>query len=257
MIIHTLGTSAGTGPVAGFHHTSIAIETGDSLYLFDAGECCSYTAHLLGIDLLKTKAVFISHTHMDHIGGLGNLLWNIRKINIGAEKKLPDDKVIRIYSPVTEAVDAVFGLLKFTEGNFSCNYSHAVLEVHEGTVYQDDNIRVDAVHTNHLPLYGGKYQSFCYHIFCEGKTVVFTGDMCIEDFNHILPEKCDVLMPETGHHRIENVLSAIDATNKEVDRIIFVHNAGYIMKNFDAEYAALKKSRPSAVISRDGDSFIV
>ena len=81
MKIYFLGTCAGTEPMPDRKHASVAIECGDAIYWFDAGEGCSYTAHNMGLDLLRVKKIMISHTHMDHVGGLGNLLWNIRKLS--------------------------------------------------------------------------------------------------------------------------------------------------------------------------------
>ena len=101
MKIHFLGTCAGTEPMPGRKHASIAVESGKNIYWFDAGEGCSYTAHLLGIDLLKVNKVVISHTHMDHVGGLGNLLWNIRKLVI-MRKQLPLHGGIEVYLPNME-----------------------------------------------------------------------------------------------------------------------------------------------------------
>lgn len=69
MKLHFLGTCSGTEPMPDRKHTSFAIETGDRLYWFDAGEGCSYTAHLMGLDLLSLCKVVISHPHMDHVGG--------------------------------------------------------------------------------------------------------------------------------------------------------------------------------------------
>ena len=96
--IHILGSCSGTEPFPGRHHTSLAIELPDSLFFLDAGETCSYTAHLMGLDLLKTRAVFISHCHMDHIGGLPNLLWTKRKLSV-VKQKLPVSLVIHTYLP--------------------------------------------------------------------------------------------------------------------------------------------------------------
>ena len=86
--VHILGSCSGTEPYEGRHHTSVALETEKGLYWLDAGECCSYTAYLMGLDLLKTKGIFISHCHMDHVGGLGKLLWDIRKLTVVKSRKL-------------------------------------------------------------------------------------------------------------------------------------------------------------------------
>ena len=51
------------------------------LYWFDAGESCSHTGHLLGLDLTEVKSIFISHAHIDHVGGLAKLLWCMRKLD--------------------------------------------------------------------------------------------------------------------------------------------------------------------------------
>ena len=69
MEIFVLGSCSGTEPQAGRHHTSWVLRYRNELYWFDAGENCSYTAHLAGLDLLTSRAVFISHPHIDHIGG--------------------------------------------------------------------------------------------------------------------------------------------------------------------------------------------
>ena len=78
--IKIIGSCSGTEPILNKHHTSVLLTVNGSNYFFDAGENCSRLAHLGGDDLLSTRAVFISHTHYDHIGGLCGLLWNIRKL---------------------------------------------------------------------------------------------------------------------------------------------------------------------------------
>ena len=83
-----LGSCSGTEPIPNRHHTSITLEHAGKLYWFEAGENCSYSAHLLGIDLATTEAIFISHTHMDHLGGLPNLLWTMRKLSLRSEQSL-------------------------------------------------------------------------------------------------------------------------------------------------------------------------
>ena len=102
MKIHFLGTCAGTEPMPTRKHSSTAFEVNDALYFFDAGEGCSYTAHNMGLDLLKTRAVFISHPHLDHVGGLCNLLWTIRKLRYHYKNKTKFDRIdINIPTPET------------------------------------------------------------------------------------------------------------------------------------------------------------
>ena len=92
------GTCSGTEPLPGRHHVSFALESEGGLYWFDAGEGCSYTAKLAGADLLAVKKIFISHTHMDHVGGLGNLLWNIRKLEWVEGRKTLFNEIRAVYT---------------------------------------------------------------------------------------------------------------------------------------------------------------
>src|SRR5699024_11642112 len=61
---------SGTEPFAGCHQTSVAVETGGRVYFIDAGENAGYAAYLGGVPLPDTAAIFVTHTHMDHTGGL-------------------------------------------------------------------------------------------------------------------------------------------------------------------------------------------
>ena len=70
-----LGTCSGTEPMIGMHHTSILLKINEALYFFDCGEGCGYSSYtMLGKEIASTKAIFISHQHIDHIGGFSHLL---------------------------------------------------------------------------------------------------------------------------------------------------------------------------------------
>ncbi|MDD6563518.1 MAG: hypothetical protein PUF08_00410, partial [Clostridiales bacterium] len=64
MKFYIFGSCSGTEPFKGRHHTAWALELNGRIYWFDAGETCSYTAHLMGVELLAVSDIFISHPHM-------------------------------------------------------------------------------------------------------------------------------------------------------------------------------------------------
>ena len=82
-----LGTCSGTEPLPGIHHSSFVLQIGGLNYWFEAGENCVHKAAELGIDPLMTAALFISHHHIDHIGGLPNLLTCIRKLSASIRRE--------------------------------------------------------------------------------------------------------------------------------------------------------------------------
>ena len=94
MKIHFIGTCSGTEPRPNTHHCSLVFEINGVYYWFDAGENSSHTAYTkMGIDLSRVRCVFISHPHIDHIGGLPNLIYSLNKLvwkNIPHEYPKPD-----------------------------------------------------------------------------------------------------------------------------------------------------------------------
>ena len=63
---------------------SILVETGDTNVLLDTGQTISvgHNAEALGIDLHKIDKIILSHGHIDHTGGLMNVLGLIGKTTI-------------------------------------------------------------------------------------------------------------------------------------------------------------------------------
>lgn len=231
MKLHFLGTCAGTEPMPERRHACIAVECNDRLYWFDAGEGCSITGHLMGLDLLKVKKVIISHTHMDHVGGLGNLLWNIRKLS-SMKNTNPDD--IDLYTPLLEVTDSVFSLLENTENRFEKGFEINVHEVNDGVLFDDGCVRVTAFHNQHVIAPEKKdWISFSYLIEAEGKRIVYSGDLYeYNELDRLIGDYCDAVIIETGHFGIDKTYEYLK--NKNTKRVYFSHNGREII-NFPKE----------------------
>lgn len=255
MRIYIFGSCSGTEPEPGRHHTALAIEINGRIYWFDAGETCSYTAHLMGVDLLSVTDVFISHPHMDHVGGLGNLLWNIRKLtNVRhCTTKYGD---VTVHIPVLESFDAILTLLRNTEGGYSCSYETKGHRVTDGVVMKNDDITVTAVHNTHLPMEEDGWRSYSFLIEAEGKRIIYSGDVGgVSDLLPLLDQRCDLLFMETGHHKAEKVCRKILDRAYPVESLYFLHHGRAALDDFDGTLGRCRELFPDVRLANDGDVF--
>lgn len=252
-----LGTDSGTEPVFSRRHMAFAIESGGFIYWFDAGEGCSHTAYTHGMDLSLVRHVVISHSHMDHVGGLGNLLWNIRKVDnvYRSRHALPLD----IHVPEMEPLNALMELLRYTEGDFKCNFPICRHLFADGEVFADEHMRVTALHNLHLPdRADGAHRAYGFLIECEGKRIIYTGDTGgVDDYASLFP--CDILITETGHHTADSVAAELTRKNLiPADRLIFTHHGVQILADFDGELAKAQNAMPGKIVfMNDSDEMTI
>lgn len=240
MRITILGSCSGTEPMPGRHHTSLALELGEKTYFLDAGENCAYTSYLAGIDQVNTDSVFISHTHMDHIGGLPNLLWNIRKlcwVDPENEDRLRG-KNIHIFLPDLDVFEGMMKLLRGTEGNFKTVFQVEPHLITDG-VLTESPLKVEAFHNHHLgePANGENWLSFSFELHAEGKKLVYSGDF--KDLPELLPhmDGADLIFLETGHHRAFELCQEMVDSGISFDRVMFFHHGLQILHDFEGELA--------------------
>lgn len=251
MKITFLGTCAGTEPMPTRNHTSFCIEENGRVYWFDAGEGCSRTAHLMGIDLLAIKKIIISHAHMDHIGGLANLLWSIKKLCIMNELAKPKYGDIGLYSPNMNAVDAALKIAEETLNGYNTSFDVKAHSVQDGILFDEDGFKVTAFHNFHLGEKGEPWRSFTYRIETDNKTVVYSGDVKnYSELDEAIGNSCDALIIETGHHKIDSAYEF--CKDKKIGKIFFNHCGREILNNYEASAKKIaEKFGDKAVICED------
>ena len=193
MKIRFIGTSHGV-PEETRMWTSVMIEVGDNIYVVDAGASVADGIIRSGKHLDSLKALFITHQHGDHMHGLPALVdiisWYYKNSNPAIF--LPNEGIDR---PLTALIDASFGGAHIKDIDYKVTKP--------GVIYDDGTARVSAIQTKHIS--GGKFPSFAFLFECEGKKVLFTGDMnaSCEDYPDIArTEELDLVVIEGAHFKL-------------------------------------------------------
>ena len=86
---------------------------------------------------------------MDHIGGLPNLLWTCRKLNLFVAPRL-SGKRIDVHLPDLAVWEGMMQMLQRTQGNFELDFEFVPHLVADGLLYEQDGLWVVAQHNEHM-----------------------------------------------------------------------------------------------------------
>ena len=200
----TLGTMG--GPVASPDRSqpSNAIVQEGLVYLVDAGDGSVQQLARAGLRLRQVKAVFLSHLHADHTGGLSALL-SLRNQTTLTER-------LAIYGPPGTR-DLVNGIVASMQPAARAGYgipgqswqspaeSVAVIELEDGGRAEVGAMIVTAAQNTHYDFAPGSeedrlYKSLSFRFDLPGRSIVYTGDTGPSSAVEALARGADLLVSE-------------------------------------------------------------
>ena len=199
MKITFIGTSHGV-PEAHRKCSCTMIEAGGNTYFVDMGTPAVDALRNRNIPVESVKGIFFTHMHGDHTNGL------IPFIDICNWFFRDTDPLICIPNP--EAAEVIKKWQDITLISPLREFRYKKTE--EGVVFDDGVIKVTAVATQHC------LNSFSYIVECEGKTVLFTGDLRNPgvDFPKLAMEKeLDLVICESAHFFADAYLPVFEKCN--------------------------------------------
>jgi ribonuclease BN (tRNA processing enzyme) len=206
--ITVLGSASGIS-MPGRGHACVAVESGGALYLLDAGEPVGREVLARKLPIEKLRAVFVSHMHVDHVGGLLQMVKNFDLYHNHPEYLPQLDRVtIGLPAEAVEAVKEFFVACYSFPERMKVRVDY--LPIAAGRFYEDEYVSVEAHRTTHLdgvarwlaahPQYAGpKGEAFSFEIRGEGKRVFYSGDLGKVDDIMPAARGADLLVLEFGH----------------------------------------------------------
>lgn len=204
----TLGT--GGGPVVQVKRSqpANAVLVDGAIYLFDVGEGSQRQLQAAGLALRNVHAIFLTHHHIDHVGGLMPLL-----VGRWAQQMFAAIPVIgppgttAMMAGIVAAAQPIEHAPLLVDGKpprpiattiAARDLSAAMTEPTE--VYRDAHVRVTAILVDHYHQPDGtvspEAQAYAYRIEAGGRTMVFSGDTGPSAGLELLATKADLLVCE-------------------------------------------------------------
>ncbi|MBQ3141417.1 MAG: MBL fold metallo-hydrolase [Clostridia bacterium] len=224
MELYTLGTSHGATEPGRACSSNLVTINGHG-YLFDCG--CSVESKMtdLGLPIDAVRAVFMSHMHEDHVGGLSAIIKRFVTYH-------PNAAPLQVYFPEQQAIDGFCGWLRSMHFPEGLNGRATFSAISTGVFYRDDHICVEAIPTAHLR--NGALPSFAFSIQTAQKRLLFTGDLNADfhDFPAVaLHERFDAVVCELVHFDLEKALQTL--LSVQTDHLIFSHLSPYIIPRLE------------------------
>ena len=232
-------TFCGTGgplPIRDRAKSCVVVQAGDGLYLVDIGPDATNNIQQWRMPIAKTRAVFITHLHSDHIGDLGE--FNMQSWVAGRPGPLP------VYGPSgtadltagfnqAYAADHGFRRAHHEHGDIKLPIEAGLLEPHvvvlpaqpdaggviRKVVWNKDGLTVTAIAVNHFPI----VPAFGYRFDYKGRSVVISGDtikwpplakaaagadlLIHEAQNSDMTKKLVAFLASSGQTRLSSVMS--------------------------------------------------
>ncbi len=209
------GTSHGV-PAADRYCSCTLLESGDSLYLFDAGAPVIDCLLRHGYDIGKLRAAFLSHVHADHSMGL---FPTIELMNWYYKQSAAD-----FYIPEQPLIDAYHTLYRAHGGRREIDDARIRLHRIDPTIaYEDENIKVEYIPTKHM---GDNHNTYAMLITERDKRVLFSGDLSVHLKENDVPailseEELDLYVTEMAHYNLETLKPYLDTCKAK--RVAFTH----------------------------------
>lgn len=221
----TLGTAGGPVPTPERSEPANLLAAGDQSILVDTGDGTVGQLARIGMDLGPVRAVFISHHHMDHTGGLAAVI-GLRWMNA-----MPG--VLTVYGPpgTRELVD---GIIKTMQPQARVGFglgtaaqppeaSVKVVELQPGSQLRVGDLQVTAVENSHFdhpgPQAAGRPLSFGYRFQLGNRSITYTGDTGPSDRVADLARDTDMLVSEVID--LDPIIGAIKARRPDMDAQTF------------------------------------
>ena len=247
--IITLGTSHGDPTSIRFNTSTLIDIPNYGGILIDAGTPVLGLLVRKNYPLDKLKAIFITHMHQDHFGGIPDIL----KIWV---KRLPEDKVLKIFLPEAEAMETIFAFTELAHRAIPRN-RFEIYQVSLGDLSSQAGLNISAIKTDHFSNEGKSFPSYAYKIVANDKTILCAGDIARDFHDYPCNIVADVAMCELTHYDLAKAIPHLQ--KEQYKKLIFTHVGDwYHVEANLVDFEKLVSQLPYPVaLAYDGDEFIV